>query len=97
MVKEDKPSNCYSFHRLLENLKEMTAEKTAEAIRGRPENLSAANGFDLIFNSGTRFNCIKSFRDLLNEHEMKTPGYKDIIKQSPIILLNPTKPVHNEK
>ena len=80
MVKEDKPSNCYSFHRLLENLKEMSAEKTAEAIRGRPENLSAANGFDLIFNSGTRFNCIKSFRDLLNEHEMKTPGYKDIIK-----------------
>jgi len=97
LVKEDKPSNCYSFHRLLENLKEMTAEKTAEAIRGRPENLSCANGFDLIFNSGTRFNCIKSFRDLLNEHEMKTPGYKDIIKQSPIILLNPTKPVHNEK
>ena len=79
MVKEDKTSNCYSFHRLLENLKEMTAEETALAIRGRPENLSATNGFDLIFNSGTRFNCIKSFRDKLNEDEMKTPGYKAII------------------
>lgn len=58
----------------------MPAETVAEAIRGKPENLNCKTGFDLIFNSNTRFNCIKSFRDLLNEIEMKQPGYKDIIK-----------------
>ena len=55
------------------------------------------NGFDFIFNAPTRFNCIKSFRQLLNEKDMEQPGYSDMIKNSPIILLNPTKPIHNEK
>ena len=49
----------------------MPAETVAEAIRGKPENLNCKTGFDLIFNASTRFNCIKSFRDLLNEIEIK--------------------------
>ena len=97
LVKEDKPSNCYSFHKLLENLKNMPAEEVAEAIRGKPENLNCKTGFELIFEASTRFNCIKSFRDLLNEIEIQKKGYKDMIKEQPIILLNPTKPIHNEK
>jgi hypothetical protein len=75
----------------------MPAEEVAEAIRGKPENLNCKNGFELIFEASTRFNCIKSFRDLLNEIEIQRKGYKDMIKESPIILLNPTKPIHNEK
>lgn len=94
LVKEDKPSNCYTFHKVLENLKDMPAEEVATAIRGKPENLNCTNGFDFIFNAPTRFNCIKSFRQLLNEKDMDSPGYSDTIKNSPIILLNPAKPIH---
>jgi hypothetical protein len=97
LVKEDKPSNCYTFHKVLENLKQMDAEFVASAIRGKPENLNCTTGFDFVFNAPTRFNCIKSFRTLLQEQDMKEPGYQKIIQDSPIILLNPTKPIHNEK
>lgn len=97
LVKEDKPSNCYTYQRLIENLQETTAEEVASAIRGKPENLNCTTGFDLIYKASTRFNCIKSFRDLLNEKEQQSPGYKEVIMQSPIILLNPTKPIQNEK
>ena len=65
-MKEDKPSNCYTFSNLLDNLKERTAKEVAESIKGKPENLNCETGFDLIFNSATRFNCIKSFRELIN-------------------------------
>ena len=95
-LKEDKTSNCYTFHNLLDNLHDLPAETVAQAIGGKPENLNCTSGFDMIFNSNTRFSCIENFRSSLNEIEMKNPGYKDMIKQSPIILLNPTKPIHNE-
>lgn len=65
LVKEDKPSNCYTFHKVLENLKEMPAEVVASAIRGKPENLNCKTGFELLYEAPTRFNCIKSFRSLL--------------------------------
>ena len=37
LVKEDKPNSCYHFAKLLQNLKEMSAEDFAVAIKGTPE------------------------------------------------------------
>lgn len=45
LVKEDKPSNCYSYCRLLDNLKQTPAEEIAMAIKGKPENLGCQTGF----------------------------------------------------
>jgi hypothetical protein len=67
LIKEDKPSNCYTYCRLLDDLRNMKAETVAEAIKGKPENLNCKTGFELIFEAATRFNCIKSFRDLIDE------------------------------
>jgi hypothetical protein len=39
LVKEDKPSNCYTYSDILANLKKTKAEDVAKAIRGKPENL----------------------------------------------------------
>ena len=39
LIKEDKPSNCYTYCRLLDNLKNKPAEEIALAIKGKPENL----------------------------------------------------------
>ena len=97
LVKEDKPSNCYTYCRLLANLHETPAEQIAQAIKGKPENLGCSTGFELIFETTTRFNCIKSFRDGINTIEKEHPGYVKEIQKQPIILLNPTKPIHNEK
>lgn len=97
LVKEDKPSNCYTFHMLIEDLKNKSSEEVVTAIRGKPENLHGKNGFEEIFEAQTRFACIKGFRDHLNETEMKNPGYKKTIQAHDIMLLNPTKPVHTEK
>lgn len=79
LVKEDKPSNCYTYCRLLDDLRNTKAETVAEAIKGKPENLNCSTGFELIFEAPTRFNCIKSFRDLINEKNFSEPGYKDKI------------------
>lgn len=97
MVKEDKPSNTYTYEKLLEDLHHKTAEEVITAIRGKPENLKGSNGFDEIFRAPTRFNCIKCFRESLNEIELVKPGHKAMIEQQPIILMNPCKPIHNEK
>ena len=80
LVKEDKPSNCYTYCRLLDDLKSTPAEVVAEAIKGKPENLNCKTGFELIFEAPTRFNCIKSFRDLIDQKNFSEPGYKDQIK-----------------
>jgi hypothetical protein len=69
LVKEDKPSNCYTFNRLLDNLKTTSAEEVAKAIKGKPENLGCKSGFELVFEASTRFNCIKSFRDVIKNIE----------------------------
>jgi len=65
LVKEDKPSNCYTYCRLLDKLRERSAEEIAMAIKGKPENLGCLSGHELIFETATRFNCIKSFRESL--------------------------------
>jgi len=39
------------------------------AIKGKPENLGCKTGFDLVFEASTRFNCIKSFRDVIKNIE----------------------------
>lgn len=39
----------------------------AIAIKGKPENLSCNSAYELIFEASTRFNCIKSFRELINK------------------------------
>ena len=95
LVKEDKPNYCYTYHIMLDNLREKTADDVTVAIRGKPDNL-AASGFDLVYNLDTRFNCIHSFRQAITEIEEKQPGYIDIIKEHPLILMNPCKPANNE-
>ena len=45
-------------------------------IRGKPENLGCKTAFDLIYNTPTRFNAVKSFRDILDEEDKRTEGYK---------------------
>lgn len=97
LVKEDKPNYCYTFRNLIDNLKQVSAEDVAAAIKGKPENLSCNTGFELLFEASTRFNCIKSFRDVIQNIEENQPGYIEKIKNSAIILLHPAKPVHNEK
>lgn len=67
LVKEDKPSNCYTFCRLLDDLHNVPASDIALAIKGKPENLGCNTGHELIFTAMTRFNCIKSFRELISE------------------------------
>ena len=37
LVKEDKPSNCYRFNRLLVDLHNVPAEEVAVAVKGKPE------------------------------------------------------------
>ena len=59
LVKEDKPNVCYNFHKLFENLNDVTAEEVAIAIRGKPENLACSTGYEMIFEAPTRFNSIK--------------------------------------
>lgn len=54
LVKEDKPSNCYTFHKLLDNLKQRSAEEVVVAIRSRPEGLKSTNGWEEIFSAPTR-------------------------------------------
>jgi len=62
-------------------------------IWGKPENLGCKTAFDLIYNTPTRFNAVKSFRDILDEEDKKTEGYKLKIQNHPIILMDPKKPV----
>lgn len=68
------------------------------AIRGKPENLQSKTGWEEIFKSPTRFNSIKSFRQGLNEKMMEGDlEYVKTIQESPIILINPCKPLHLER
>ncbi len=52
----------------------------ALAIKGKPENLSCNSAYELIFEASTRFNCIKSFRELTNKLDFEQPGYKYLIQ-----------------
>lgn len=97
LVKGDKPNNCYTYNCLIEDLHKTTAEELAEAFKGKPENLNCRTGYQLIFEAPARFSCISKFREQIHEKEQKCPGYKDRIKQSTIIFLNPTKPLLNEE
>lgn len=67
LVKEDKPHSCYNYFNILENLKEMTAQRFAEEIKGKPENLGCDTAFDLVFNVSTRFKSVTSFRNCIAE------------------------------
>ena len=75
LVKEDKPSNCYTYCHLLDDLHNRPAEEVAKSIKGKPENLGCKTGYELIFEATTRFNCIKSFRDGIAELDKNSPGY----------------------
>ena len=57
----------------------MPASEMALAIKGKPENLGCSSAFELIFEASTRFNCIKSFRELTNKLDFEQPGYKNLI------------------
>jgi hypothetical protein len=73
LVKEDKPNSIYHFARLLDNLKLMSAEDFALAIRGKPEDLHCEIAYDLLFTKPTRFKSIMSFRELIYEKYTSKP------------------------
>jgi hypothetical protein len=53
---------------MLDNLKEMSAEDFARAIKGKPENLGCKTGYELLFTASTRFNSVNSFRECLMQN-----------------------------
>ena len=65
LVKEDKKHRCYHFLELFEDLKNLSAEDFARAIKGKPENLQCKTAFDLLFIVPTRFHSVNSFRECL--------------------------------
>ena len=71
LVKYDKPHSCYNFFQILGNLKEMSAEEFAVAIKGKPEDLGCKTAFELVYNAHTRFKSISSFRSSVFESEDK--------------------------
>jgi len=98
-VKYDKPNNCYTYERLLEDLHKLPAEEVVIALRGKPVYLQSKTGWEEIFdnNTPTRFKSIKSFREGLNKLIMAGDLEKvKTIRDSPIILINPCKPLHLE-
>ena len=68
LVKEDKPHRLYHFYEMFEDLKNVTAERFAVAIKGKPENLQCRTAFELLFITGTRFQSINSFRECLTKN-----------------------------
>jgi hypothetical protein len=53
---------------MLDNLKDMSAEDFARAIKGKPENLGCKTGYELLFTASTRFNSVNSFRECLMQN-----------------------------
>ena len=92
LVKHDKRHSCYHYLNILEDLTNIPAEHFAEAIKGKPENLNCKTAYDLVFNVSTRFKSIVTFRDSI----FSSPDLPKI-KESPIMLLDPIKPVYQYK
>jgi hypothetical protein len=44
-VKADKPNSCYTFSSLIENLRQMTAEDMAIALKCKPEDLGCETAY----------------------------------------------------
>ena len=93
LVKQDKPHSCYHFLRLLENLREMPAEEFAEAIKGKPEHLNCKTAFELVYNVGTRFKSISSYRESIQKDIANIEKMKDM----PLMLLDPIKVISHHK
>jgi len=90
LVKASNPHICYTFSRLLSNLPEMPLEELAAELKVHPESLTGQNAFDAIFNGATHLRTLIHFReDLFKESK---EGEK-LIRESPICLLQPTKPI----
>lgn len=78
---------------MLDNLKEMSAEDFARAIKGKPENLGCKTGYELLFTASTRFNSVNSFRECL----MQNQADNEKVKASPIVLLDPARIISHRK
>lgn len=89
-MKQDKPHSCYHFLKILEDLKNLTAEEFAEAIKAKPEGLGCATAYELLFNASTRFKSVHTFRDSLFT---QSKDNAEKIKGMPIMLLDPIKPI----
>lgn len=97
LVKEDKPNNCYHFDQLMQNLEHMPAGTFAEAIKGTATDLTSKDAWNLIWTDTTRFKSILQFREMINESYQFQPETMQMIKQSPIILLDPIKQIYGHK
>jgi hypothetical protein len=49
MTGQEKKHRVYHFIQMLDNLKEMSAEDFAKAIKGKPENLGCKTAYELLF------------------------------------------------
>ena len=93
LVKEDKPNSCYHFVDLLQNLQNIPAADFVTAIRGTVDQLPCDNAYDLIYNSNSRYKSVNSFREIVQENP--SPLMRQKIMSSPIMLLDPIKPIQD--
>jgi hypothetical protein len=70
----------------------MPAETLAQALKCSTNELNAKTGFDLLYNNTTRFKSITGYREKLAETE--SVQNIPIIKDSPIMLLDPIKKIN---
>ena len=91
-VKGDKPNSCYTFVRLLANLKKMSAADLATELKCSTTELGCETGYELLYSAPTRFKSINGYREQIVQNE--TPERAKILMQSPICLLDPIKVIN---
>lgn len=72
----------------------MSAERFAEQIKGKPENLGCTNAFDLVYNVPTRFKSVTSFRESVFNSSLED---KAKIQDMPLMLLDPIKVISHHR
>ena len=76
----------------------MPAEEFAVAIRGTPTELNCRTAHELLWNiPSTRFKSVMTFREIIHKTYGANTDSLQMIKQSPIILLDPITPIYGHK
>jgi hypothetical protein len=94
-VKQDKPNSCYHYDKLLRNLNAMPAQEFLVAIRSAKGEMMQGTAYELLWQVDNRFKSVMSFREIVNQMEDKQESH--LIKESPIALLDPIKPISQHK
>ena len=96
-VKGDKPNSCYHYDMFLQDLERMPVEDFVKCIRGQPTELSCEWAIDLLWKVPTRFKSVMSFREMILQTYNAYPQTLQQVQKSPIILLDPIKPIYGHK